>query len=355
MQTKKFFDKLKDHSEIKLRILRKFAVPWSAKLGRKVTLRKNDKLWYIDGFAGRAYYGDGAEGSPLIGAKQALGILKQNRGYQLGCINIELDTGNYDNLCKATRPYGEDGVLIYNIQGDFSENIPKILEIIGSDDPILLFIDPFGLSPLKFDKLSPLIKRSGEVDVVITLNTRAVARLVADHPDIIASAIGSSEWNHGGTDALETFGSNLQQEGRFLTVVNYPIREEVRSSPRYHLVMASRHPDAFELLNDMVLQEETQLSRKAYANLIQSSFLLQMDEEENRRKLLSLILDFVRGHSQVNRSEIIQKLVLDYWGNWHTSEMKQAVWGLIDSGNLLRNSSAKSNIDSDILTLGNHS
>ena len=58
-----FFDNLRDHSEVKHRILASFLTPWAAKLGS--TFRgRSGVIWYVDGFAGAGKYGDGRDGSP---------------------------------------------------------------------------------------------------------------------------------------------------------------------------------------------------------------------------------------------------------------------------------------------------
>ena len=61
-----FFDNLREHSEVKHRILASFLTPWAAKLGSMVR-GKSGVIWYVDGFAGAGRYGDGRDGSPLKG------------------------------------------------------------------------------------------------------------------------------------------------------------------------------------------------------------------------------------------------------------------------------------------------
>ena len=84
----RFFDNLRDYQEIKLRILRKFLPPWSAKLG-SLAQRSNKVIWYVDGFAGEGKYKDGSDGSPLLGLRSARHTLDQNRQYQLACFFVE--------------------------------------------------------------------------------------------------------------------------------------------------------------------------------------------------------------------------------------------------------------------------
>ncbi len=354
-RTSNFFDHLRDHTEIKLRILGKFIVPWSAKLGYKTRVRGGKQIWYVDGFAGPGRYGDGAEGSPIIGASRALSVLRAGSGHILGCVNVELDSSRYEALCRETRPYEQDGVPVYNFKGDFSEVIPEILEIVGQDDAMLVFIDPFGVRPLKFDNLKPLVSRQGETDLFLTFHTPAVSRLVTEYPDYVTEAVGSDDWRSGwpsrGVQAvLDTLSRNLRELGQFFAVAWYAIRSEREAAAKYHLVLASRSYHAFELVNDFVCQEEKALDRKYYAKLAQSSFLPLIDAGASENRLVAAILEFGNSHPKTMRHQIVQHVVLAHWGHWHTGEIKRAVGGLIDAERILREKRAPARIDTDPLT-----
>src|SRR3990172_7655047 len=116
-QTRKFFERLRDHSEIKLRILRKYIKPWSAKLGLKVRRRGESRIWYVDGFAGPGRYEDGAEGSPIVGARRAQEVLQERRGFTLGCVNVELEAARFSQLERNTTEFERAGVPVLNLPG----------------------------------------------------------------------------------------------------------------------------------------------------------------------------------------------------------------------------------------------
>ena len=349
--TSNFFDALRDHTEIKLRIFGKYVVPWAAKLGYKARYRGTQNLWYVDGFAGEGKSkSDGADGSPLIAARHAARLIEQGQSYSLGCVNVEIKRRRHASLERNTDAFKNLGVSIHNLPGDFSDRIGDIVRIIGQNDPALVFIDPFGLSPLRFSKIKPLLKRPGEIDLFVTFMTGAVSRLATDHPEIITQAIGSSDWSDP-ISALKTFRRNLKRESRFLGVASYAIRQTKKAAPRYHLIFGSRSYDAFELMNDFVAQEEETLDRGSYAALAQQSFLMIIDEQEEERDLLEAITEFGRQHpSGTTRSDIVRHLVITRWGQWHTKEVRKAIWGLMDAGLLVRHKSGRGNIDTDKLT-----
>jgi len=270
-------------------------------------------------------------------------------------VNVELDSTRYEALCRETHPYSQQGVPIWNLKGDFSEAIPGILEIVGQDDAVLVFIDPFGVKALEFDKLRPLVSRRGETDLFLTFQTSAVYRLVTQHPQYVTQAVGSDDWrcawpNRRVEAVLDTLSKNLGELGHFLGVERYAIRSEKQAAAKYHLVIASRSYHAFELVNDFVCQEEKALDHKFYAKLPQESFLPQIDTEASERRLVDAILDFGKAHPKTTRREIIQHIVLSHWRQWRTGEIKNAVSGLIDAGRISREKRVPAHIDTDPLS-----
>lgn len=354
VHTSDFFDHLQDHSEIKLRILDKFAVPWAAKLGYKAGLRGGRKLWYVDGFAGPGRYEDGSEGSPIIGASHALELVKQSRPYALGCVNVESNRRRFDSLERETASFSSQGVEIHNLHCDFSDCVPRILEIIGRDDPCFVFIDPFGIKPLAYPALKDLVARPGEVDLMLVFQSRAVSRLVTGHPEYVTGAVGADDWLDRwdllGVEAVYgTLKRSLLADGHFRSVERYGVRAEKSAAPRYHMVIGSRSYHAFQLLNDMICQEERQLDQKSYARVAQASFLPQVDDITSQQELVNTILTYGRTHPRTTRRQIVEHIVLSHWANWHTGDIRRAVGGLIEADTIVRHKGKRPSIDTDLL------
>ncbi len=355
-----FFDNIKDHSEIKLRILGKFLTPWSAKLGYLAT-KGNGIVWYVDGFAGPGTYKDGDKGSPVLGLRRAKHVQIEGRNYQLACFFIEKDQDNWRSLVHVAELYRSDGLKVSIKQGDFSNFIADIDEST-KDSPVMLFEDPFGISPLKYDVFKPFLQRQSPLDLILTFHHRAVHRLFKDRPELVTEAIGTDSWREEWnklTDTrlrtehvLKVFGENLKNDGGFLDVFDYPIRSSQNAAPKYYLIFASRHYDAFELWNDELVQEETNLSVKEYSSFAQqSSFLPRLDQETTAVSLIEEIIRFVEQKMKTTRKEIIEHFVLSRRWQYHTKDIRKAVKGLIESGRLNRDTKAKPNIDTDILYL----
>ena len=135
----------------------------SAKLG-SLAQRSNKVIWYVDGFAGEGKYKDGSDGSPLLGLRSARHTLDQNRQYQLACFFIEKSLKRWRSLEGLVEPFRDNGVSVLNEHGEFSALVPQIAqETQGS--PVLAFVDPFGISPLKYDQFRTLLHRRWPLDL----------------------------------------------------------------------------------------------------------------------------------------------------------------------------------------------
>ena len=319
----------------------------------------NRLIWYVDGFAGPGTYDDGSEGSPLLGLRHAGQILEGSRGYQLGCFLVEKQLKNWRFLEEISAPFRTAGVMVRNVRGEFAQLVPEI-ERETSASPILLFVDPFGLSPLIYSQFQILLRRPRPIDLILTFQHRALHRLAKEHPNIISAAIGTDAWIVGwdaATDAqskvqhvLAIFANNVQRDGNFFRVFSYPIRERLGRAPRYYLLFASRHYDAFELWNDQVAHEESTLTNRRYRLLAgQTTFLPEFDEEIAGINLLNDIRTLARTQERLTRREIVMYFVQYRWRQYPTREVKRAVRSLLDSGELVRAHAPGISIDNDIL------
>ena len=165
-----FFDELKEWSERKLNLLAKYID------GATRILGKIDHVFYVDGFAGRGTYGDTAQnsvpGSPIRAALLAQQFRDEGRSYSLSCINVESDREIFEGLQKATEPYKR---VVTNLFGPFSQNIDAILKMVG-DNPVICFLDPFGIDGMEMAGIERLIKRGGVTDFWIRFESGEVRR-----------------------------------------------------------------------------------------------------------------------------------------------------------------------------------
>ena len=171
MRSDKFFESAQTWSKRKHRLLGKYLVPFSSKVGSL-----SSEIYCVDAFAGQGRYKDGYEGSPLLMARIADECIAWTNPVTLRLINIESNRKNFATLSESTKEWTQCGVVM-NERGRFGAVIPKILSAVG-ETPALFFIDPYGPSPVHFEYLQPLLKRRQSItELIINFNVSGLRRL----------------------------------------------------------------------------------------------------------------------------------------------------------------------------------
>lgn len=277
-----FFKQYRPWQWIKYMILSEYLVPWSMKLGSTAS-----PIFVVDLFAGAGAIEDchtGKEflGSPMIAARRARIYRQQRPNKQMHVICVEKDKQVAAQLGQRLKPFGS---LATVHRGGFAEHIDAILDAIGNQ-PILLLIDPIGLTAIPADVCARLLGRAGKTDVFIILDFQYVHRtggqLMADgsaNPAVIGSAanaanidafFGGQEWRKVAVDLSLIKG---EREDRYLDIYlgevlatryryrcAYPVRRRHDSPARYWLVHASDHKDGFWLMNNEIVKVDERLA-----------------------------------------------------------------------------------------------
>jgi len=271
-----FFDELKEWSNRKIDLIEHYLAGASKILGKSC-------VYYVDGFAGRGSYRDGAKGSPVRIAELAEQCERDDRKYSLRCINIEEDKDNFANLDSATAPFRD---LVTNIQGRFGDNADNILRLIG-DRPIIAFLDPFGVKGIPWRVIQKLVARRSPTDLWIRFDDIMVQRLdgfygktssdAAGKYQLLAETYGIEDKAllHGllhtlsGPDsppaALILYMERLRDEiGRARGRNGYAAAYRVRSlseEHKYYLVFATAHEKGITLASATVHSVEQDYQR----------------------------------------------------------------------------------------------
>ncbi len=127
-----FFDRMHEWSERKLQLLIKYVEPAVKILG------SINQIYYVDGFAGRGTYLDGAKGSPIIIAELAQQYEREGKSYSFRCINVEENAEYFANLQEETAKFGR---TVQNLHGRFADHLDHILRIIGNVPNVMLCND----------------------------------------------------------------------------------------------------------------------------------------------------------------------------------------------------------------------
>lgn len=332
-----FFDEPRDESLIKLRIYKKYLVPWASKVG---STAPGSTIWVVDGFAGPGSYKDAAEtsGSPKLILDHARRELERGAKYKVGCIFVEEKLTSWEQLRHLCRQYPD--VESYPIRGDFWHQIEAIIDIVQGQ-PMLAVIDPFGVKGMDYMKLTQLANASDKCDLIVTFFESAVPRVKPSFPEAITKAIGPES----STDKspAETFARNLRNETRFLPAGRFPIKQSFDRAKAYELVVLSRSVHAYRIWNDLVTREWQKLRQaRGMAQAARGQRFLQgismeaIDADEDLRSAANAILDWWRrsDHELFQRKDMIDDFVVSRFSDYHSSTLRQALKALESAGRL---------------------
>lgn len=264
-------------------ILSEYLVPWSMKVGSTA-----DAIFVVDLFAGAGSYEDsktGKEfpGSPVIAAHRAVAYAKQRPKKSMRVICVEKNKEVVDRLNQRLKPF-EEQTTVHT--GGFAEHLEAITKEIGNS-PVLLLIDPIGLTAIPAEVCAKLLQRTGKTDVFVILDFQYIHRtggqLLADgapDPAVSGSAanatnidnfFGSTDWRSVAVDP--NYLDKGAREDRYLDMYfadvlgkryryqsAYAVRRRKGAPARYWLVHASDHPDGFWLMNDEIVKVDERLT-----------------------------------------------------------------------------------------------
>lgn len=369
MKRDQFFNSAQTWSKRKHRLLGKYLVPFSSKVGSL-----SQEIYCVDGFAGRGRYDDGYEGSPLVMAHIADDCAKWTNPVTLRLLNVESNRKNFASLSEVTEPWVTRGI-VQNEKGQFGALVPNILSTIG-ETPALFFIDPYGPSPLHFDYLRPVLERKQSItELIINFHVPGLRRLADDlradtKTDVgrkacqtivgnVSKILGRDRWKQFfATDhysaaerqkfLLDDYMDSLSQYGYH--VASYPIRDALRSAAKYYLIYCTRHRDGIALMNRFVRGEEDELLKESFERRGETWLFDPIEDEiETRRQELKLlILDYAQHKQRLTRGEIKGRFIFERFGDFSDPDYNAVVKQLMEGG-ALRTGDGRIRINDDVL------
>lgn len=355
-----FFQKMHDWSDRKLRLLTEY-VETAAKI-----LGSINKIYYIDGFAGRGTYGDGSQGSPLRIADLALHFEAQQKPYSFRCINVEENDDNFENLARQTIKYGS---IVRNFHGRFADHLDTILAMIGTH-PAIFFLDPFGLKGIEWSAIQKIIQRPAPSDVWIRFDHTDVRRLDGNFAvnerkfQIISDVFGIRDQAYlhtlldtGNNSAqrieqcIKLYQKRLQQAFQQAKGTGYADVYTIRSLEeeyKYHLMFATAHEKGIILASNVVYkieetyQREVQEYRESTEQAQQLSLFAEIEPEPTpdeifAEKVRLLCTDIKRRFAgkKVSRNHLHATLLDAWFGKIKTKHMSEALKQLKNEGFIL--------------------
>ena len=192
---------LEPHTVGKHEVLRNYLKAWLP-----IMLSSNDRVLFIDAFAGPGRYLGGESGSPLI----ALDVLRSHTAQHMmtGHINymfIEKDPRRAENLKQVLDPIRSkfpSNCQADVFQGTFTDTMTEVLDTIDAYNsqlaPALVMVDPFGVSDTPM-KLIQRILENPKSEVYISFMYRDINRFKTTSEFIspLDDLFGCQEWRDG--------------------------------------------------------------------------------------------------------------------------------------------------------------
>jgi len=192
---------LEAHTEAKHRILQGYLDGWFPILG---SIRRAERVLYVDGFAGPGEYSKQEPGSPLIALRAAIkSAFRFNTTVRL--VFIENDDRRHTHLCEILERHKSTYANIHNleiktpIKADCETALLSVLDKYEQKSkqfgPALLFLDQFGYSDISLDFIARVMAHS-QCEIFSYLHADGIRRFLSDETKhkALSRAFGTDAW-----------------------------------------------------------------------------------------------------------------------------------------------------------------
>ncbi len=243
---------------LKHAVIDSYATPFGSKTG---SVSKDNRVAFLDGYAGPGRYEDGSEGSGAMLLRKANELGKMATPRNVECHFVEEAPEVVARLREVAA--AEAGAVSYTItDGKISEHLPTLLESV-KDIPLFVYLDPCGLI-IPMDEVATIFERPGgvghpptEVLINLTAHLRRFAGILTSPNPIEASlarmdAVCGGDWwrdtwlkHLPDTDAAELavvqgYAAKLSERAGGAGTWIIDVRPRADLKPIYYLVFATR-------------------------------------------------------------------------------------------------------------------
>ena len=191
---------LKPHSRGKHKVLKSYLDAWLPIMGKR-----NERIVFIDGFAGPGQYQGGEEGSPLV----ALNALKNHAAKpaitaEVVFIFVEKDerAAHLQRLMEAQRPSLPSSCNVHVVTSAFDEAVTSVLDTLDEPKkrlaPSFVMVDPFGVSDTPMNVIARILQNP-QCEVYISFMYKAINRHKEsdEFEQHLDRLFGTESWRNG--------------------------------------------------------------------------------------------------------------------------------------------------------------
>lgn len=234
-----FFQEQQPAAVLKHALLREYTKVFASAVGSSEPTRP---IWVVDGYAGAGAYaspdpeGVNPDGSPLVLLKMAAATQKRD----IRCIFIEADPKIVAALNRNVRPFVDRGRYVEVLPGTVEERLGDAWALVG-DDPVVTFLDPFGVAMQADSMTNLLLARASSAkasEVLVNINLEAVWR-IGGNLEAARGGVVVKRGQRRGVERADAFFGGTWWRQHFLAA-----REEHGSAAKAAWDVVSRHRDA---------------------------------------------------------------------------------------------------------------
>ncbi|MGX7823548.1 three-Cys-motif partner protein TcmP [Actinokineospora sp. 24-640] len=232
--------------------------------GKTASTETSKRLVYVDTHAGPGLYEDGTPGSPLLIARNVSGMLGASGAAHrnIASVFVEARPDSHLRLEAVLRANMPEGAEWRAQRGKASAHLGEALKFAG-DDPLFMFIDPYGLGP-SFDEVVRVLTRprkgwGSKTEILLNFISMAFSRaggfLNTESPtgqqqttlDRLDAVLGGPWWRQvylkhsSGGRAVEELVNGYAQ--RLCAVVNERIRAVSKGKCQATLIPVRNTPE----------------------------------------------------------------------------------------------------------------
>jgi len=304
------------HTVAKHRILEEYLKAWFPILSTH-----NQRVIFIDGFAGPGIYEKGEDGSPIIALdclmNHSLNLCKRNTEFVFLFIESDAERAKIlESIIAKKYPTKPKNVVVHIQHGEFETTMKMVLDQLEENQknlaPTFAFIDPFGYSGLPL-YLVKRILAFAHCEVFINFSYNAINRFIEakdTREEIFDNLFGTTEWreirNIKDTDKRNRELTTLYTK-QLKTASKYVRSFEMindLNKVTYYLYFATNQIKGFEVMKGAMWKIDPRGSyRFADTTDVGTRFLLSFGEESKYKNQSEIIFSRFKGRT-VTKTQI---------------------------------------------------
>lgn len=269
MSTETFFEESKEQSAVKTAIVSKYFWSWAKVIMPQARKGSQQKIAYLDLFAGPGRYKDGTQSTPLLILEKA--IQDPQMSQMLVTIFNDKDDNNAQDLQNAidhlpcVNKLKHKPIVWNNEVGSEMVKLFSSIHLV----PTLFFVDPWGYKGLSLQLVNSVLKDWG-CDCIFFFNYNRINMglsnpMVQEHmaalfgenrvQSLSEKLAGLSPDDRENCVVEELCGALGAKQGRY--VLPFSFKNDAGTRTSHHLIFVSKHPLGYSIMKEIMAAESS--------------------------------------------------------------------------------------------------